>query len=68
MATEARDIVNTVLDRIQQQERLNDEALARKLGVDPVTIYRWRKGGIGKAASILIPLILVEQPQTEKAA
>ena len=65
MATDAREIVNSLLDRIQEQERLNDEALARKLGVDPVTIYRWRKGGIGKAASILIPL--VEQTKQQAA-
>lgn len=68
MAADAREIVNSLLKRIQERENLNDEALARKLSVDPVTIYRWRKGGIGKAASILIPLVLGEQTETEQAA
>lgn len=67
MAADAREIVNTMLDRIQERERLTEQALARKLNVDPVTIYRWRKGDIGKAASILIPLMMVEQVETEQA-
>ena len=67
MATDAREIVNTLLRQIQERENLNDEALARKLDVDPVTIYRWRKGGIGKAASILIPLVLSEHTDKQAA-
>lgn len=61
---DARTIINEVLDRIQDRERLTDQALARKLQVDPATIWRWRNGDVGKAASILLPLVLLEQPQS----
>jgi DNA-binding transcriptional regulator YiaG len=57
---DVRTVVNETLDRIQQRERLNDQALARRLNVDPATIWRWRKGGLGKAAITLIPLLLNE--------
>lgn len=62
---DVRTIINDTLDRIQERERLNDQALARRLEVDPVTVYRWRKGDVGKAASILIPLV-VELRRTER--
>ena len=32
------------------RERLTEQALARKLDVDPATIWRWRNGDVGKAA------------------
>ena len=58
---DVKTIINETLDRIQERERLNDQALARKLDVDPATIWRWRNGDVGKAAVILLPLVIHEQ-------
>ena len=58
-------IINETLDRIQKRRNIGVGALASELGVDPATIWRWRQGDIGKAAAILIPLIVKEQPQPE---
>lgn len=66
--SDVRVIVNETLDRIRARERLSEEGLARKLDVDPATIYRWRRGDLGKAATTLIPLVLVEQAQVEQVA
>lgn len=66
--SDVRVIVNETLDRIRARERLSEEGLARRLEVDPATIYRWRRGDLGKAATTLIPLVLVEQNQVEQAA
>ena len=51
--------VNSALDRVRLEKRLtSDSSLADELGVSDLTIYRWRHGQIGKAARVLIPIIL----------
>ena len=62
---DATVIVNTLMRRIKDREGLTDEKLAERLGIDRATLYRWRKGDIGKPATILIPLILEEQRTAE---
>lgn len=57
---DVKTIINETLDRIQERERLNDQALARRLDVDPATVWRWRNGDVGKAAAILLPLVVHE--------
>ena len=54
---DVKTIINETLDRLQERERLTDQALARKLDVDPATVWRWRNGDVGKAAAILLPLV-----------
>jgi transcriptional regulator with XRE-family HTH domain len=49
-------VINELLDRIQEREKLNETELARYLKVDPATVWRWRNGDVGKAASILLSL------------
>lgn len=52
-------IVNATLDRQRNELRLTEGELAERLGVDPVTLWRWRSGkSLGKAAQILIPLVI----------
>lgn len=59
-------IVNATLDRVRQEQNLTEEALARELGVESSTLWRWRQGkNIGKSTRILIPLIL--QDRTDQA-
>lgn len=52
-------IVNAALDRLRQEEGLTEEALAKQLGVEMSTLWRWRTGKhLGKSTRILIPLII----------
>lgn len=53
-----RTIINDCLDRLQEREKLNETALAQRLDVDPATLWRWRRGEVGKSAEILIPIIV----------
>ncbi len=49
--------INDILDRIRVEAQVtSDVALAEKLGVTDVTIYRWRKGlQISKSTRVLLP-------------
>ena len=60
MITSTEAIVNQLLNRIRERERLSEQGLAERLKVDPATVYRWRKGDLGKAASTLLPLLAEE--------
>ena len=52
-------IVNAALDRMRREEDLTEEALAKQLGVELSTLWRWRNGkNISKSARILIPLVV----------
>jgi transcriptional regulator with XRE-family HTH domain len=62
---DATNIVNALMRRIKEREGLTDGELADRLGIDRATLYRWRKGDIGKPATILIPLVLAEHQATE---
>lgn len=64
-------LVNEALDSLMRRRKLSVAALADELQVDPATIWRWRQGDLGKAASILIPLVITEKYtncETEKIA
>jgi transcriptional regulator with XRE-family HTH domain len=62
------EVVNAALDRARQEHGLTDEALARLLGVEASTLWRWRSGKISKATRILIPLILCSKHPADQAA
>ncbi len=49
--------INDILDRIRAEAQVtSDVALAERLGVTDVTIYRWRKGlQIAKSTRVLLP-------------
>ena len=62
-------IVNAALDRMRQEQNLTEEALAKELGVESSTLWRWRQGKhLGKSTRILIPLIIKEPPQVAEQA
>jgi transcriptional regulator with XRE-family HTH domain len=65
---DVKTLINETLDRIQERERLTDQALARKLDVDPATVWRWRNGDVGKAATILLPLVHQQRSEIVEAA
>lgn len=49
-----------------------DRALADELGIDPVTLWRWTQGEIGRAAEILVPIVAAanrtpEEPESVAA-
>jgi hypothetical protein len=53
------ELIRQVFDRAKQQRNLpSDRALADELGIDPVTLWRWTQGDVGRAAQILVPLVL----------
>lgn len=54
-------LVNEALDQLMRRRNISVAALAAELDVDPATIWRWRQGDLGKAASILIPLVVSEK-------
>ncbi len=61
-------IVNAALDRMRQEENLTEEALAKHLGVEASTLWRWRNGkSLGKSTRILIPLVIKDR-SCEQAA
>lgn len=62
---EAAAIVNDLIRRMKERERLTDGQLAERLGIDRATLYRWRKGDIGKPASILIPLVAADRQEAD---
>lgn len=57
----ATTLVNEALDQLMRRRNISVAALAAELDVDPATIWRWRQGDLGKAASILIPLVISEK-------
>jgi ribosome-binding protein aMBF1 (putative translation factor) len=66
---ETIELLNTILDTIRQEHGLtSDEALRQHLKVSDLTIYRWRRGEMGKSARVLIPLIVKHVEQTLTAA
>lgn len=52
------EIINKALDMAGKETGLKKSKLAESFGVARSTIWRWRQGDVGEAASILIPLIL----------
>lgn len=59
------EIINDILDQVRQENGLKELELAVRYEVDRSTVYRWRKGDVGKAAAILIPLIIAKyNPQS----
>lgn len=55
-------IVNAALDRMRREEGLTEEALAKQLGVEMSTLWRWRTGkSLGKSTRILIPLVIKDR-------
>lgn len=63
------ELVNTILDTIRQEQGLaSDEALRKYLDVSDLTVYRWRRGEMGKSARVLIPLIVNHVTQELTAA
>lgn len=63
-------IVGAALDDLRQQENLTEEQLARRLGVETSTLWRWRNGRhLSKSTRILIPLVAnITKMSPEKAA
>lgn len=63
------DLIRAALARQRRANGWTKEQQAAHHDVDPVTIWRWENGDTGKAASILIPLILEAERETiEQAA
>jgi|GEM_PF-5043376 len=63
------ELLNTVLNTIRAEHNLrSDEALRQHIGVSDLTIYRWRRGEMGKSARKLIPLILEHVERSRVAA
>ena len=65
--------VNLALDRVKTEHSLNEGQLADYIGVDRMTLWRWRDGQYSKAFKTIIPLtVLVNTPLpigwTEQAA
>jgi transcriptional regulator with XRE-family HTH domain len=60
---ETASLVNQILDQLANAEGLTTEReLARRIGVTEMSIFRWRRGEIGKAARLLLPLAIGQQP------
>ncbi len=52
-------LVNDLLDHEREACNLTEEQLAAKWGVEPSTLWRWRKGKIlSKQCRLLLPLAL----------
>jgi transposase-like protein len=62
--TTAAALVNEALDQLMRRRNIGVAALAEELDIDPATLWRWRQGDLGKAASILIPLVVSEKLQS----
>lgn len=62
------EIVNAALDRMRQEDDLTEEELAKHLGVEASTLWRWRTGkSLGKSTRVLIPLVIANH-SCEQAA
>ena len=56
--SEVGQIIREALTFARQQRGLrSDKALADQIGIDPVTLWRWTQGDVGRAAEILVPLV-----------
>lgn len=58
MSPDVIEFINQILDEECQVRGLKDSELAETHGVDRSTLWRWRHGDAGKAAAVLIPLIM----------
>ena len=56
---ELTEQVNLALDRVKAERRLNEGQLADHLGVDRMTLWRWRDGQYSKAFKTIIPLTVL---------
>ena len=66
---ELTQLVNLALDRVKADKQLNEGDLADHLGIDRMTLWRWRDGQYSRAFRTLIPLtVLVNTPLPDGAA
>ena len=56
--SEVGRIIRDAMTYARDQRGLrSDKALADQLGIDPVTLWRWTQGDVGRAAEILVPMV-----------
>jgi transcriptional regulator with XRE-family HTH domain len=62
-------LIRDALAMERQEKGWTKEQQAEHHKIDPVTLWRWENGDTGKAANILIPLVVRAQQQLiEQAA
>jgi len=55
---ETKSILNKALNLYAEKTGFSDAQMAKKLGINTTTIWRWRRGErLGKALPILLPIL-----------
>lgn len=66
--SELSGLIRRAITHARQERGLpSDKALADALGIDPVTLWRWKEGDVGRAAAILVPLIAAAERATTES-